>query len=159
MKKLALTIVIVFMAFAANAQRVGYDYDYAIDSRDYYDNILEDYGDNHRIRSYGDNHYVGSHYYNDDENEDIFTKIGLVGSRSASYATDDYGYGGSGRRIGGGLLGFGPQREGVFNGGGLFSPNIPTHGTTEDTDAPIGNGVLLLVGFGAAYALSKKNRK
>lgn len=156
MKKLALTIAIAFMAFAANAQResVGYEFESYDDN-----NVFESYGDLHRVSSYGDCHYVGSHYYNDDENEDVFTKIGLVGSRSANYGTDDYGYGGSGRRIGGGLLGFGPQREGVFNGGGLFSPNIPTHGTTEDTDAPIGNGVLLLVGFGAAYALSKKNRK
>ena len=156
MKKLALTIVIAFMAFAANAQRecVGYEFESYDDN-----NIFENYGNLHGVSSYGDRHYVGSHYYNDDENEDVFTKIGLVGSRSASYGTDDYGYGDSGRRNGGGLLGFGPQREELFNGGGIFSPNIPTHGTHEDTDAPLGEGVLLLIGFCAAYALTKKSRK
>lgn len=156
MKKLALTIAIAFMAFAANAQRecVGYEFESYDDN-----NIFENYGNLHGVSSYGDRHYVGSHYYNDDENEDVFTKIGLVGSRSASYGTDDYGYGGSGRRNGGGLLGFGPQREELFNGGGIFSPNIPTHGTHEDTDAPLGESVLLLIGFGAAYALTKKSRK
>ena len=91
MKKLALTIAIAFMAFAANAQRecVGYEFESYDDN-----NIFENYGNLHGVSSYGDCHYVGSHYYNDDENEDVFTKIGLVGSRSASCGTDDYGYGG-----------------------------------------------------------------
>lgn len=157
MKKLVLTIAIAFMAFAANAQRecVGYEFESYDDN-----NIFENYGDIHRISSYGEYHYVGSRYDNSDENEDVFTKLGLTSGRSTSYATEDYGSGGSGRRYGGGgLLGHGPSREGLFNGGGIFSPNIPAHGTTEDTDAPIGDGVLLLIGLGAAYAMTKKNRK
>lgn len=155
MKKIALTIAIAFMAFAANAQResVGYKFESYEDN-----NIFENYGDLHRVSSYGDYHYVGSHYYNSDENEDIFTRIGIFSS-STSYGLEDYSYDGLGNYSGGGLLGRGPQRESLFCGGGVFSPNIPSHGTHEDTDAPLGGGALLLIGFGAAYAMSKKNRK
>ena len=41
---------------------------------------------------------------------------------------------------------------------GLF--NLPgQHGLTTDAQAPLGSGLLLLVGFGAAYALKKKREK
>ena len=33
-----------------------------------------------------------------------------------------------------------------------------SHGDTNDQTAPIGSGALLLIGFGAAYALKKKNK-
>lgn len=36
-------------------------------------------------------------------------------------------------------------------------PGLPGHGTNENEDAPLGSGMVLLLGFGAAYAL--KNRK
>ena len=42
------------------------------------------------------------------------------------------------------------------------SPFLPTHGNTENGDAdqvPLGSGALMLIGFGAAYALTKKNKK
>ena len=161
MKKIVLTMAVVFMAFAATAQRIGVDYNYEIDDYDGYNNNYDcgsyrnNYGDAHKIQSYGDLHYIGSHYHNDAENEDVFTKLGIVG-RSTSYGSEDYGYEGVGNYRGGGLLGRGPQREGLFSGGGIFSPNIPSHGTNQDTDAPLGGGVLLLVGMGAAYAVSKK---
>lgn len=67
---------------------------------------------------------------------------------------------------GGGLFGMGPQRNSYENQyeetrtGGLLS--LPgSHGETEDqpTDAPLGSGALLLIGFGAAYALKKRNEK
>lgn len=46
--------------------------------------------------------------------------------------------------------------------GSLF---LPTHGILTNWDAeqqpeaPLGGGALLLIGFGAAYAMAKKNRK
>ena len=41
---------------------------------------------------------------------------------------------------------------------GLF--NLPgQHGLETDAQAPLGSGLLLLVGFGAAYALKKKREK
>lgn len=41
---------------------------------------------------------------------------------------------------------------------GLFAPGLPIHGQDQNMDAPLGGGALLLIGFGAAYAL-KKQRK
>jgi hypothetical protein len=38
------------------------------------------------------------------------------------------------------------------------APGLPGHGETGDQPAPLGSGALLLIGFGAAYAL-KKNKK
>jgi len=35
-------------------------------------------------------------------------------------------------------------------------PSLPGHGKTDNQPAPLGGGALLLIGFGAAYALSKK---
>ena len=41
-----------------------------------------------------------------------------------------------------------------------FSLLLPTtHNTTNDYNAPLGSGALLLIGFGAAYALRKKSSK
>ena len=45
----------------------------------------------------------------------------------------------------------------VHKGGGLLiTPNLPSHGEEDNMDAPLGSGALLLIGFGAAYALKKK---
>ncbi len=35
-------------------------------------------------------------------------------------------------------------------------PSLPNHDLDTNQDAPLGGGVLLLIGFGAAYALKKK---
>lgn len=35
-------------------------------------------------------------------------------------------------------------------------PNLPNHGENTNQDAPLGGGILLLVGFGTAYAMKKK---
>lgn len=37
-----------------------------------------------------------------------------------------------------------------------FSPALPIHDQTGNQDAPLTGGALLLIGFGAAYALKKK---
>ena len=39
---------------------------------------------------------------------------------------------------------------------GLFAPGLPIHGETDNMDAPLSSGALLLIGFGAAYALKKR---
>ena len=64
-----------------------------------------------------------------------------------------------------------------FNGGGLFGRgNAPTgvgsgfrntpllglpgsHGESDDVDAPLGSGALLLAGFGAAYLIARKRKE
>ena len=62
---------------------------------------------------------------------------------------------------GGGLFGFGAQR--MEN---QYLDNRATPGTLIDlpdqhgmeTDAPLGTGALLLIGFGAAYAMKKRKK-
>ena len=70
------------------------------------------------------------------------------------------------QKQGGGLFGMGDQRQtdnydysfSTRSGGGLLLPD--SHGETGDQpSAPLGGGALLLIGFGAAYALKKKNNK
>ena len=37
--------------------------------------------------------------------------------------------------------------------------NLPgSHGTTNDESAPLGGGALLLIGFGAAYAMRRRKK-
>ena len=38
-------------------------------------------------------------------------------------------------------------------------PMLPDHGQGTNQNAPLGSGALLLIGFGAAYALKKRNAK
>ena len=62
----------------------------------------------------------------------------------------------------GGLFGLGKSREsanlreGENNNSLLNLPNA--HGETNDVQAPLGSGALLLIGFGAAYALKKRRK-
>ena len=35
-------------------------------------------------------------------------------------------------------------------------PNLPGHGLDHNEDAPLSGGVILLIGFGAVYALKKR---
>ena len=63
---------------------------------------------------------------------------------------------------GGGLFGkgasFDAEEEYTTREGGMLS--LPgSHGSDQDQDSPLGSGALLLVGFGAAYALKKRNGK
>ena len=60
---------------------------------------------------------------------------------------------------GGGLFGRGntPEQPGTPRGG---NPLLPGHGEGDDVNAaPIGSGVLLLLGMGAAYAVTKRRKK
>lgn len=63
---------------------------------------------------------------------------------------------------GGGLFGMGPQRNSYdyeydqeYRNGLLALPS--SHGQTED-QTPLGTGALLLMGFGAAYAMKKRQK-
>ena len=47
------------------------------------------------------------------------------------------------------------QRTG---GVAITTPGLPGQGIGEDQDAPIGSGLLLLAGMGAAYALRRKEK-
>ena len=52
---------------------------------------------------------------------------------------------------------YGTERGGFFKDGGF--PGMPGHNGTGNADAPLTGGALLLIGFGAAYALKKRNEK
>ena len=43
--------------------------------------------------------------------------------------------------------------------GMLGFPGLPDHGETGNQDAPLGSGVAVLLGFGAAYLVAKKRRE
>ena len=77
------------------------------------------------------------------------------------------------------VLGFGLTTFADPNGGGLFqrgitdeeyygagnwrttenTPLLPNHGQTDSQDAPLGTGIALLAGLGAAYLVAKKRRE
>ena len=78
--------------------------------------------------------------------------LGMTIGASAQYFSDN------GQSNGGGLFGYGATRD-ADNGDGVSAPLLPGHGQTTNQDAPLGSGALLLVGFGAAYALSKRSKK
>lgn len=66
------------------------------------------------------------------------------------------------QKQGGGLFGMGDQRGYMTeqedrNGEGLLLGLPGSHGSTED-QSPLGTGALLLIGFGAAYALKKRQK-
>ena len=58
----------------------------------------------------------------------------------------------------GGLFKYGEQEDFGMTRDGVL-PGLPGHGETGNQDAPLGGGALLLIGFGAAYALKKRNEK
>jgi hypothetical protein len=42
---------------------------------------------------------------------------------------------------------------------GILGPNLPGHGETGDVDAPLGSGIAVLLGLGAAYMVAKKRNE
>ena len=48
------------------------------------------------------------------------------------------------------------ESKGELKGG---FPGVPGHGETGDVDAPLGSGIVLLAGLGAAYMVAKKRRE
>ena len=69
----------------------------------------------------------------------------------------------------GGLFQRGPVYDGMSRDGGTYSLCLPGHNFTthwnggsqghDDDLLPLGSGTLLLIGFGAAYALSKRKKE
>lgn len=56
---------------------------------------------------------------------------------------------------GGGLFGKG-ETEATTQSSELGGPCLPPHNQNTNQPAPLGSGALLLIGFGAAYAISKR---
>lgn len=56
-----------------------------------------------------------------------------------------------------GLFGYGETKESaVYREGSSSFLNLPnSHGESDDQGTPLGNGTLLLIGFGAAYVFKK----
>ena len=80
--------------------------------------------------------------------------LGMTFGASAQY------FDANGQPQGGGLFGRGATPDYADGGNGTGAPMLPAHGQSTNQDAaPLGSGALLLIGFGAAYAMSKKNKK
>ena len=63
---------------------------------------------------------------------------------------------------GGGLFMRGEtSSESIYGTRGNGSPMLPTHGHSDDQngDAPLGGGIAVLIGLGAAYAFGKKRNR
>lgn len=59
---------------------------------------------------------------------------------------------------GGGLFQRGAIDENTSHRDGGI-PTLPGHGETGDQDAPLGSGIVLLAGLGAAYLVGKKHNE
>ena len=44
-------------------------------------------------------------------------------------------------------------------GDGLLPPSTPDHGQTGNQDAPLGSGIAVMLGLGAAYMVAKKRKE
>ena len=53
---------------------------------------------------------------------------------------------------------FGAKTEGD-NAGGMAMPMLPNHGESGNQPAPVGSGIAVLVGLGAAYLVGKRRRE
>lgn len=79
----------------------------------------------------------------------------ILGVAMTSFANPD----------GGGLFQYGSTTEqsgsGNRDGGGALNlPGLPgSHGETTDQGAPLGSGIAVLVGLGAAYLVGKKHKE
>ena len=65
----------------------------------------------------------------------------------------------------GGLFGYGAVSDenyyGAYSGGRNSSavPLFPSHGQIENQTAPLGSGIAIFIGFGAAYLMGKKRKE
>lgn len=61
---------------------------------------------------------------------------------------------------GGGLFQRGATEESTNRGGALTTPGLPGHGEDGDQDGtPLGSGIAVLMGLGAAYLVGKKRNQ
>ena len=49
--------------------------------------------------------------------------------------------------------------EEVGEGSSIAVPMLPSHGANNDVAAPLGSGIVALMGLGAAYLVGKKRRE
>ena len=59
----------------------------------------------------------------------------------------------------GGLFKRGETAENTNSREGTFGPNLPGHGSSDNEDAPLGTGLAMLAGLGAAYLIGKKRNQ
>jgi hypothetical protein len=65
----------------------------------------------------------------------------------------------------GGLFGYGAVSDEEYYGAGNRDGSVPllslpnTHGETTDAPAPLGSGIAVLMGLGAAYLVGKKRKE
>jgi len=55
-----------------------------------------------------------------------------------------------------------PANESLYGareGEGLMTPGLPGHGSGGNEPAPLGSGIAVLLGLGAAYMVGKKRRE
>ena len=63
---------------------------------------------------------------------------------------------------GGGLFQRGVMDEDYYGAGfrdGTATPMLPYHGQTDNQDAPVGSGIAVLLGLGAAYLVGKRRKE
>ena len=73
-----------------------------------------------------------------------------------AYGGGVFGYGQTRESNDWGTTNWGTTNEWLRTSGTLILP--AGHGFTNDYNAPLGGGALLLIGFGAAYALKKRKK-
>ena len=54
---------------------------------------------------------------------------------------------------------FGAKDMGDRDGEGINTPMLPSHGEVDNQPAPVGSGIVVLMGLGAAYMVAKKRRE
>ena len=61
----------------------------------------------------------------------------------------------------GGLFKRGATAEKADNreGGGIMTPGLPGHGENNNQSAPLGTGIAVLAGLGAAYLIGKRRKE
>lgn len=63
--------------------------------------------------------------------------------------------------VGGGMFNRGNSEEGYYGMGDRTTniPMLPTHDQLGNQNAPLGSGIAVLLGLGAAYLVGKKNKE
>ena len=52
-----------------------------------------------------------------------------------------------------------PAASGIYGDRTMGNPMLPDHNATGHQDAPIGSGIAVLLGLGAAYMVAKKHKE
>ena len=78
----------------------------------------------------------------------------VLGLGLATFANNDGGLFQRGASEPSGI--YGNRETGMFPSA---APGLPVHGETDNQDAPLGSGVAVLLGLGAAYMVAKKRKE